>query len=113
MGKTFDAEAFSHLPGYFERVQEWAYEGNLSYFDLGQWMHEWFGDSDFSYGVDSGMIEAACEFRSKLVRAVDQLFRIMDRSIERNDRFKYELAKSIQAEIVPEIDLIDEWLWEA
>ena len=111
MGKTFEVKPFRHLPGYFERVQEWAYEGNLSYFDLSQWMHEWFGDSDFSYGVDSGTVEAACEFRSKLVRAVDHLFRIMDRAIEHGNRF--ELAKSIQDEIVPEIDLLDEWLWEA
>jgi hypothetical protein len=112
MGKVFEVEPFRHLPGYTERVQEWDYEGNLSYFDLSQWMHEWFGESDFSYGVDSGTIEAACEFRSKLIRAVDQLFRIMDRSIERGNRFQYEIARSIQAEITPEIDLIDEWLWE-
>ena len=113
MGKVFEAEPYRFLPGYFERVQEWSYEGNLSYFDLSQWMHEWFGDSDFSYGVDSGTVEAACEFRSKLVRTVDQLFRIMDRAIERGNRFEYELAKSIQDEIVPEIDRLDEWLWEA
>ena len=109
MGKTFEIEPFRHLPGYFERVQVWAYEGNMSYFDLSQW----FGDSEFSYGVDSGTVEAACEFRSKLVRAVDQLFRIMDSSIEGGNRFQYEIARGIQDEIIPEIDLLDEWLWEA
>lgn len=85
----------------------------MSYFDLSQWMHEWFGDSDFSYGVDSGTVEAACEFRTKLVRANDQLFRIRDRAIEHGNAFEYEIAMSIQSEIDPEINIIDEWLWEA
>lgn len=112
MGKVFDVESARHLPGYIERVNQWIYEGNLSCFDQAQWLREWFGGSLFPDVVDHGMIEAVCEFRSKLVRAVDQLFRIMDRAIERGNRFEWEIARSIQSEIVPEIDLLDEWLWE-
>lgn len=115
MGKTFDVEAFRQSAApYDARVGMWAYEGNLSYFDQSQWFGEpEYGSLYHDYAANNGTVEAACEFRSKLIRAVDQLFRIMDRTIERGNRFEYELAKSIQAEIVPEIDLIDEWLWEA
>lgn len=118
MGKTFDVEAFRQSAvSYDERLREWAYEGNLSLFDMSQWIHEWFGEPEYGslyhdYAANNGTIEAACEIRSKLVRADHTLWQIRDIALDHCDLATAAVVKSVLMEIVEELDAINEYLWE-
>ena len=117
MGKKFDVEAFRQAAAaYDERVREWSYEGNRSYFDQSQWIHEWFGEPEYGslyhdYAAENGTIEAACEFRSKLVFADISLWDIRDNALTYGDLKTVNAVMSALSEIVEELDAIDEYLW--
>ena len=115
MGKTFDIERFRQDAEYVGKVEEWVYEGNLSYFDQSQWIHEWFGEPSFlllGYGVDSGNVESLCHFQTSLLKATRALYDILDEARDCDDLWTCDVVKSIIAEIDEELDIADEFLWE-